>query len=177
MFIHKDDEETYLEKVMDARAFKLLHWHVVTFVNFTFSDDSFKRPPCVTLVQNQIRWTIRGLRRARLMRSFGRRGRIRLDRMNCLDGLHVHHRFVQVHCWWCELRNLWKGSLTWLLLLVATTTGEVVQVHSAWDWLRLPLPSLDGSHFGSRGNNILVPASHCFLFVFPHRAYPYDEEI
>ena len=175
MFTHKDEEETYLEKVMDARTLKLLHWHVVTFVNFMISDDPFERPPCITLVQNQIRGTIRGLGRARLVRSFGSRGRIRLGRMNYLDGLHVH-RFVQVHCWWYELRNLGKGSLTWLLLLVATTTGKVVQVHIAWDWLGLPLPSLDGSHFGSWGSNILVPASHCFLLVFPHCAYPWDEK-
>ena len=176
MSTHKDEEETYLEKVMDARTLKLLHWHVVTFVNLMISDDPFERPPCITLVQNQIRGTIRGLRRVRLVRSFGSRGRIRRNRMNRLDGLHVHHRLVQVHCWWHELGNLWKRR-PWLLFFVATTTGKVVQIHSTRDWFRLPLPSLDGSHFSSRGSNILVPASHWFLLVFPHRAYSYDEEI
>ena len=159
---------------MDARTFKFLHWHVVTFVNFMLSDDPFERPPCITLIQNQIGRTIRGLRRARLARSFGWRGRIGLDGMDCLDGLHIHQRFVQVHCWWYKLGDLWKGSLTWLLR--ASTTWKVVQVHSTRYWLRLPLPSLDGSHFASGSSNILVPASHCFLLIFPHRTYPYDEE-
>ena len=97
--------------------------------------------------------------------------------MDCLDGLHVHQRFVQVHCWRCKLGNLGKGSLTWFLLLGATTTWEVVQVHNIGYWLRLPFPSLDGSHLDQWGCcNILVPTGHCFLFIFLHCSYPYDEE-
>ena len=40
---------------MDSRAFKFSHWHVVAFIDFFISDDSFERPPCVVLVQHQIR--------------------------------------------------------------------------------------------------------------------------
>ena len=109
---HKDERKTYLKKVVDARTFKLLHRHVIALVHLTISDDSFERPPRITLVQNQIQRTIRGLRRARLARSFGLRRRITLDGMDCLDGLHIHQRFVQVHCWRCKLGNLGKGSLT-----------------------------------------------------------------
>ena len=88
--IHKDERKTYLKKVMDARTFKLLHCNVIALVHLTISDDSFERPPCVTLIQNQIRRTIRGLRRARLARSFGLKGRITLDGMDYLDRLHIH---------------------------------------------------------------------------------------
>ena len=141
------------------------------------SDDPFERPPCITLVQNQIGRTIRGLGRARLTRSFGWRGRIALDGMDYLDGLHIHQRFVQVHCWRYKLGDLGKGSLSRLLLLRASTTWEVVQVHSTGYWLRLSLPSLDESHLDRwRCSNILVPTSHCFLFVFPNCSYPCNEE-
>ena len=100
-----------------------------------------------------------------------------MDGMDCLDELHVHQRFVQVHCWRCKLRNLGKGSLTWFLLLGASTTWEIVQVHSTGYRLRLPFPSLDGSHLDQWGCcNILVPTGHCFLFIFPHCSYTYDEE-
>ena len=49
---HKDERKTYLKKVVDARTFKLLHWHVIALVHLTVSDDSFKRPPRIALVQN-----------------------------------------------------------------------------------------------------------------------------
>ena len=176
-FSHKDERKTYLKKVMDAGTFKLLHWHVITLIHLTISDDSFERSPCITLVQNQIWRTIRGLRQARLARSFGWRERIALNGMDCLDGLHIHQRFVQVHCWRYKLGNLGKESLTWLLLLGASTSWEVVQVHSTRYWLRLPLPNLDGSHLDQWGCcNIVVPTGHCFLFILPHCSYPYNEE-
>ena len=66
----------------------------------------------------------------------------------------------------------WEGKY-----YLTFASWEVVQVHSTGYWLRLPLPSLDGSHLDQWGcSNILVPTSHCFLFIFPHCSYPYNEE-
>ena len=101
--------------------------------------------------------------------------------MNCLDRLHIHQRVVQVHCQRCKLGNLGKRSLTRLLLLWASMTWKVVQVHSIGYRLRLSLPYLDRSHLDdwwcSWGcSNILVPTSYCFFFVFPYCSYPCDEE-
>ena len=57
------------------------------------------------------------------------------------------------------------------------TTREIIQVHSTGYRLRLPLPGLDGSHLDQWGCcSILVPTGHCFLFIFPHYSYTYDEE-
>ena len=72
---------------MDSRAFKFSHWHVVTFIDFIVSDNPFECPPCVVLVQHQIRRMVRWLRRTRLARIFGWRGRkISLDGMNVWTG-------------------------------------------------------------------------------------------
>ena len=49
---NKDERKTYLKKVVDARTFKLLHLHVIALVHLTVSDDSFKHPPRIVLVQN-----------------------------------------------------------------------------------------------------------------------------
>ena len=163
---------------MDSRTFKFSHWHVVTFIYFIVSDDPFERPPCVALVQHQIRRTVRWLGRTRLARIFGWRERkISLDGMNCSDGLHINKGFVQVHSRGCELRNLGNRSLNRLLLLGTSTTWEVVQIHSTGYWLRFPLPSLDESYWDHwRSNSVFVPTGHSFFLIFPHCDYPCDEE-
>ena len=162
---------------MDSRTFKFSHWHVVTFIYFIVSDDPFERPPCVALVQHQIRRMVRWLRRARLARIFGWRGRISLDGMNCLDGFHVNKGLVQVHSRGYELRNLGNWSLDRFLLLGTSTTWKVVQIHSTGYWFRLPLPSLDGRYWDHRrSSHVFVPTGHNFFPIFPHCDYPCDEE-
>ena len=136
----------YLKEVMDTRPFKFFHWHVVAFIHFMLSDDSFERPPCIALVQHQVRRTIRWLWRTRLASSCLRGRRISLGRMNCLNRLYINQRVVQVHRQMCKLRNFGKRSLTRLLLLGALTTWKVIQVHGTRYRLRLSLPCLDGSH-------------------------------
>ena len=137
----------YLKEVMDAKVFKFFHWHVVAFIDFMLSDDSFERPPYVALVQHQVRRTIRWLWRIRLVRSFDWKGRrISLDGMDCLDRLHINWRVVQVYRRGCELGNLGKRSLTRFLLLGTSTTWKVVQIHSTGYRLRLSFPYLDGSY-------------------------------
>ena len=96
---------------MDTKTFKFLYWHIIAFIDFIVSNNPLERPPCVTFVQHQIRRTIRWLWRRRLTSSLGLRGRFSLNGMNCLDGLHIDWRFVQVYRRRYEFRNLGKRSL------------------------------------------------------------------
>ena len=145
---HVKTNKTYLKKVMDTRTFKFLYWHIVAFVDFIVSNNPLERSPCIVFVQHQVKRTIKWLWRRRLTSSLGLRGRFSLNRMNCLDGLHINWRFVQVHCWRYEFRHLGKRSLVSLnrfLLLRTSTTWKVVQIHSSGYRLGFSLPSLDGS--------------------------------
>ena len=163
---------------MDTRAFKLLHWHIVAFIDFIISDYSFERPPCVALVQHQVRRTLKWLWRMKLMRSLGWRGsRISLGGMNCLDGLHIDWRFVQLYCWGCKLGNLGKRSLARFFLFRTLTIGKVVQFYSTGYRLRFSLPYLDKSFLDDWWcDGILVPTSYGFFLVLPHCSYSCDEE-
>ena len=70
---------TYLKKVMNGRMFKVLHWHIITWIHFIVSDDFFERLPCITLVQHQV-WRMLRQLWGMSPTSFSWRGKIlRLD--------------------------------------------------------------------------------------------------
>ena len=177
---HEDEWNSYLKEVMDTRAFKLLHWHIVAFINLIISDYAFERPLCVALVQHQVRRMIRQLWQMRLARSLGWRGsRISLDGMNCLDGLHVNWKFVQIYCRGCKLGNLGKRSLVNLarfLLFRTSTTWKVVQIHNTRYRLRFSLLCLDRSFLDDWwSSGILVPTSYGFFLILPHYSHSCDK--
>ena len=165
---------------MNDRTFKVSHWHIITWIHFIFSDDSFGRLPCITLVQHQVKRTLRWLWGMSLTRSFSWRGKIlRLDRWNGLDGCHVNHWAVQNYHWRSELWDLGKRGLAGLLLLETSMTWKVTEVRQAR--YRLPLPCLDGRFLydwrGSVVLNLDVLTTTCSLFlVFLHGSHSYDEE-
>ena len=121
-------------KVMNGRTFKVFHWHVITWIYFVISDYSLERPPCITLIQNQVGRTFRRLWRMRLARSFGWEGRINLDMWNYLDKHYINHRVVQVYRQ-SKLWNFRKRSFARFLFLRTSMTWKVVQIH----WTRLDL--------------------------------------
>ena len=96
---------------MNGRSFKVLHWHIVTWIHFIVSDNPFERSPCITFVQHQVGRLLRRLRGMNLARSFGWRGRIGLDRHNGLDGHHVNHWVVQIYRQRSKFWNLGKRIL------------------------------------------------------------------
>lgn len=106
---------TYLEKVMNGKTLKVLHWHVITWVYLIVSDDCSS--PSITLIQYQVGRTFVFLWRIGLVRSFYcRREVLRLDRWNSLDGWsglrhQVHCRGVQVYHRRRDLGNLGGGVL------------------------------------------------------------------
>ena len=177
---------TYLKKVMDGRTLKVLYWHVITWVHLIVSDDSFKCPPSITLVQYQVRRTLGFLWRVGLVRSFccKRREVFRLDGWSSLDGwsglgYQVHCRSVQVYRCKRELWNLWRRSLARLLFLGTSTSRKVTKVHRAG--YTLPLSSLDARLMDDQGSDIvqdlyilftLNTTCNAFPFIFLHCGHP-----
>ena len=104
---------TYLEKVMDGKTLKVLHWHVIAYVHLIVSDKAFKRPPGITLVLHQVGMTLGLLWKMSSIRSFGckRRKVLRLDGWNGLDGNQVYCWVVQVYHHGREFWNLGKRVL------------------------------------------------------------------
>ena len=116
----------------------------------------------------------------RLTRSLGWRGRINLNGMNCLDGLHIDWRFVQIYRQGYKLRNFGKRSLVSLnrsLFFRTSATWKVIQIHNTGYRLGFSLPRLDGSFLDDWWcSGILVPTSYVFLLVLSHCSYSCDEE-
>ena len=170
----------YLKKVMNGRSFKVLHWHVVTWIHFIISDNPFERPPRITFVQHQVRRLLKRLRGMRSARSFSWRGRISLDGRNSLDGHHVNHWVVQIYRRRSKFWNLWKRILVRLLLLRTSTTWKVTKVHRARN--SLPLPCLDSKLLDDRRSgvvldlDVLISTGNSFLLVFLHSSYSYGKE-
>ena len=97
---------------MNGWTFKVPHWHIITWIHFIVSDDSFERLPCIILIQHQVRRTLKRLWGISPMRSFSWRGKIlRLDGWNGLDGCHVNHWVVQIYYWRSEIWDLRKRVL------------------------------------------------------------------
>ena len=144
----------YLKKVMNGRSFKVLHWHVVTWIHFIISDNPFEHPPRITFVQHQVRRLLRRLRGMRSARSFSWRGRISLDGRNGLDGHHINHWVVQIYRRRSKFWNLWKRILARLLLLRTSTTWKVTKVHKARN--SLPLPCLDSKLLDDERNGVVL---------------------
>ena len=114
-----------------------------------------------------------------LMSSLGLEGRFTLNRMNCLDGLYIDWRFVQVYRRRYKFRHLGKRSLVslGLLLLGTSTTWKVVQIHSSGYRLGFSLPGLDGSFLDDWSCcSVLVPTGYVFLPIFSHCNYSCNEE-
>ena len=166
---------TYLEKVMDGKTLKVLHWHVIAYVHLIVSDKAFERPPSITLVLHQVGMTLGLLWRMSSVRSFGckRRKVLRLDEWNGLDGNQVHWWVVQVYHRGREFWNLGKNSLARLLLLGTLTTWKVTKVHRTG--YALPLPSLDNRLLDDQGSCIVLDldvfftlsaTGNSFLLVF-----------
>ena len=136
---------TYLEKIMDGRAFKIPHWHIIACTHFFVSNKSFERLPSIILVQHWVGRTLGLDWRMSPVRSFGYRRRrvFKLDGWGrCLDGNQVHCRVIQVyHCGW-KFWNLGKRSLARLLLLWTLASWKITKVNRTWN--AFPLPSLDG---------------------------------
>ena len=159
---------------MNGKSFKVLHWHVVTWIHFIISDNPFERPPCITFVQHQVKRLLRRLKGMRSARSFSWRGRI------SLDGHHVNHWDVQIYSRRSKFWNLWKRVLARLLLLRTSTTWKVTKVHRARN--SLPFPCLDSRLLdGGRSGvvldlNVLISIGNNLLFVFLHSSYSYGKE-
>ena len=170
----------YLKKVMNSRSFKVLHWHVVTWIHFIISDNPFERPPRITFVQHQVRRLLRWLRGMRSARSFSWRGRISLDGRNSLDGHHVNHWVVRIYRRRSKFWNLWKRILARLLLLRTSTTWKVTKVHRARN--SLPFPCLDSRLLDNRRSgvvldlDVLISTGNSLLLVFLHSSYSYGKE-
>ena len=139
---------------MNGRSFKVLHWHIVTWIHFIVSDNPFERSPRITFVQHQVGRLLRWLRGMSLVRSFGWRGRIGLDGRNGLDGHHVNHWVVQIYRWRSKFWNLGKRILARLLLLRTSTTWKVTKVY--WARNNLPLPCLDSRLLDDWGSGVVL---------------------
>ena len=134
-------EFIYLKNDMNGGSFKVLHWHIVTWIHFIVSDNPFERPPRITFIQHQVGRLLKRLRGMSLARSSSWRGRISLDERNGLDEHHVNHWVVQMYRRRSKFWNLGKRILVRLLLLRTSTTWKVTKVH--WARNSLPLPCLD----------------------------------
>ena len=165
---------------MNGRLFKVLHWHIVTWIHFIVSDNPFERSPRITFIQHQVRRLLRRLRGMSLARSFGWRGRISLDRQNGLVGHHVNHWVVQIYHRRSKFWNLGKRILARLLLLRTLTTWKVTKVH--WAENSLPLPCLDSRLLDDWGSgvvldlDVLISTGNSLLLVFVQSSYFYGKE-
>ena len=166
---------------MNGWTFKVPYWHIITWIHFIVSDDSFERLPCIILIQHQVRRMLRRLWGISPMRSFSWRGKIlRLDGWNGLDGCHVNHWVVQIYYWRSEIWDLRKRGLAGLLLLKTSTTWKVTKVHRAR--YRLPFPCLDSRFLDDWGGSVvlnldvLVTTCCSLFFVFLHSSHSYGEK-
>ena len=138
-----------------------------------FSDESFERPPSITLVQHQVRRTFGWLWRMSPMRSFGckRRKILKLDRWSGLDRYQVHCRVVQVYRRKREFWNLGRRSLARLLLHRTSTSGKVAKVHRTR--YALPLPSLDDKLLDDQKGNIILDLDVLFTLNITCNTFPF----
>ena len=165
---------------MNGRSVKVFHWHIVTWVHFIASDNSFKRPPCITLIQHQVGRLLRQFWGMSLARSFSWRGRINLDGWNGLDGRHVNHWVIQIYRQRSKFWDLRKRSLARLLLLRTSTTWKVTEVH--WARNSFPFPYMDNRLLDDWDSgivldlDILTSTGNNLFLVFLHGGYSYGEE-
>ena len=161
---------------MDGRTFKILHWHIITWIYFIISYYSLERPLCITLVQRQVGRTFRPLWGMSLAKSFDWRGRISLDGWNCLDGHHINHRIVQVYLR-SKFWNLGKRSLTRFLLFRTSTTWKVIKVHCIRYGLGLSLPCLDGRFLDDWGySSVFITTCNSLFPILFHGSHSCNKE-